>query len=91
MTGQLPELYEGEKDPEVSGYMPFFIDAFNDLVGSLGETGFFPFSEVGNWLDEHGIKDYENRQTARYLLTQICAGRNEAVNEELEEARRKSG
>lgn len=86
MTGEPPEIAEDEQEIEIEAGMHFWINGYHDLLGSTNQNGLLPFEAVGRWLDERGIENPDNRDTARYLLSEICRGQIQAQNEALEKA-----
>ena len=81
-----PIRIESEHDePDIDPDMPFWFRLDGELVGARSETGHHIPTEVDHVLTRWGIKDEENRECARYLLCQMCAGRIEAHNEEMSE------
>lgn len=63
--------------------MVFWRELDRELIGARNENGFIVPSELYAALDRWGIKDEENRHTARLMMDMCAIGRNQATNEKL--------
>ena len=61
--------------------MTFWVRLDQELIGARNENGFVIPSEIFAALDRWGIRDEDNRNTAKLMLDSIAAGRNMAAME----------
>lgn len=63
--------------------MVFWERLDQELIGARNENGFVVPSELYLALDRWGIRDEDNRETAKLMIDSIAAGRNKAATESI--------
>lgn len=90
LTGEVPQLPESERPPEIiDGGMLFWLRLDDDLAGDRSENGLIPRAAINTRLDEIGIHTEENREVAHRMLRDIAIGRIQDHNDALEDMRAK--